>query len=52
MLLHTGDLMMSIGYPFVDAGNGGILAGIIAGHERALALCNDKTRVIPGHGPW
>jgi glyoxylase-like metal-dependent hydrolase (beta-lactamase superfamily II) len=50
-VLHTGDLMMSIGYPFVDAGNGGTLAGIIAGHERALALCNEKTRVIPGHGP-
>jgi glyoxylase-like metal-dependent hydrolase (beta-lactamase superfamily II) len=50
-VLHTGDLMMSIGYPFVDAGNGGTLAGIIAGHEKALALCNDQTRVIPGHGP-
>ncbi len=50
-VLHTGDLMMSIGYPFVDAGNGGSLAGLIAGHERALALCNEKTRVIPGHGP-
>lgn len=50
-VLHTGDLMMSIGYPFVDAGNGGSLAGLIAGHERALAFCNEKTRVIPGHGP-
>ena len=50
-VLHTGDLMMSIGYPFADAGNGGSLAGIIAGQERALARCNDKTRVIPGHGP-
>lgn len=50
-VLHTGDLMMSIGYPIVDAGNGGSLDGLIAGHERALKLCNDKTRVIPGHGP-
>jgi glyoxylase-like metal-dependent hydrolase (beta-lactamase superfamily II) len=50
-VLHTGDLFMSIGYPFVDGGNGGTLAGLIAAHERALALCNDKTRVIPGHGP-
>jgi cyclase len=50
-VLHTGDLMMSIGYPIVDAGNGGSLDGLIAGQERALKLCDDKTRVIPGHGP-
>jgi len=50
-VLHTGDLMMSVGYPIVDAGNGGTLDGVIAGHERLLKLCNDQTRVIPGHGP-
>ena len=50
-VLHTGDLFMSIGYPFVDAGNGGSSAGLIAAHARALALCNEQTRVIPGHGP-
>jgi len=50
-VLHTGDLMMSNGYPLIDAGNGGSAAGLIAGHEKALALCNDQTRVIPGHGP-
>jgi len=50
-VLHTGDLFMSIGYPFVDAGNGGSLDGVIAAHEKALALCNDATRIIPGHGP-
>ncbi len=49
-VLHTGDLFMSIGYPFVDAGNGGSSAGLIAAHARALALCNEQTRVIPGHG--
>ena len=50
-VLHTGDLFMSIGYPFVDAGNGGSLDGLIAAHARALALCNEQTRVVPGHGP-
>ena len=49
-VLHTGDLMMSIGYPFVDSANGGSLAGLIAAHEKALKLCNEKTRIIPGHG--
>jgi glyoxylase-like metal-dependent hydrolase (beta-lactamase superfamily II) len=50
-VMHTGDLMMSIGYPFIDAGNGGSVDGLIAGQERVLALCNDRTRVVPGHGP-
>ena len=50
-VLHTGDLMMSIGYPIADVGNGGSLAGLISGQEKVLALCNDKTRIIPGHGP-
>ena len=50
-VLHTGDLFMSIGYPFADSGNGGSLDGMIAGQARALALCNERTRVIPGHGP-
>lgn len=50
-VLHTGDLMMSSGYPIVDAGNGGSLDGLIAGQERALKACNDQTRVVPGHGP-
>jgi cyclase len=49
-VLHTGDLMMSIGYPFVDSANGGSLAGLIAAQEKALGLSNEKTRVIPGHG--
>jgi glyoxylase-like metal-dependent hydrolase (beta-lactamase superfamily II) len=50
-VLHLGDLMMSNGYPLIDLGNGGSIDGLIAGHEKALALCNDQTRVIPGHGP-
>jgi len=50
-VLHTGDLMMSIGYPVVDVGNGGSLAGLIAAQEKVLKVCNDRTRVIPGHGP-
>jgi glyoxylase-like metal-dependent hydrolase (beta-lactamase superfamily II) len=49
-VLHTGDLMMSIGYPFIDGANGGSLTGLIAAHEKALKLCDDKTRIIPGHG--
>ena len=49
-VLHTGDVFMSQGYPFIDAGNGGSLDGVIAGAEQALKFCDAKTRVIPGHG--
>jgi cyclase len=49
-VLHTGDLFMSLGYPFVDGPNGGSTAGLIAAFDQALALCNEQTRVIPGHG--
>lgn len=49
-VLHTGDLFMSLGYPFVDAPNGGSSAGLLAAFDKALALCNDQTKVIPGHG--
>jgi hypothetical protein len=42
--------MMSLGYPFVDMGNGGSHVGLIAAHEKMLKVCNEKTRVIPGHG--
>ena len=50
-VLHTGDVLISNGYPLIDSGSGGSIDGFIAGHERMLALCNDQTRVIPGHGP-
>src|SRR5687767_14303723 len=32
-VLHTGDVMMSIGYPVVDVGNGGSLAGLMSAQE-------------------
>jgi cyclase len=49
-VLHTGDIFMSIGFPFIDVGNGGSLDGLIAGITQALKFCDGKTRVIPGHG--
>lgn len=50
-VLHMGDTMMTMSYPFVDEGSGGRFLGFIAAAERALALANDSTVIIPGHGP-
>ena len=46
-----GDIMFNGFYPFIDLGSGGNVRGMIAGVEKALAIADDKTRIIPGHGP-
>lgn len=37
--------------PFVDISSGGNFNGFIRGVEEAIALCDENTQVIPGHGP-
>ena len=49
-VLHMGDTFFHGMYPFIDAGSGGHLAGMLAAADRALALCGEKTLIIPGHG--
>ncbi|HCU90230.1 MAG TPA: MBL fold metallo-hydrolase [Gammaproteobacteria bacterium] len=49
-VIHTGDIFSSEYYPFIDSGSGGSVRGTIKGVERILAISDDKTRVIPGHG--
>ncbi len=49
-VIHTGDVVVG-GYPVVDGESGGTLAGMIAAVDKILALANDTTKVIPGHGP-
>jgi glyoxylase-like metal-dependent hydrolase (beta-lactamase superfamily II) len=48
--LHMGDVFVTGRYPFLDLETGGSLSGTLAAVERALALCDEKTRIIPGHG--
>jgi glyoxylase-like metal-dependent hydrolase (beta-lactamase superfamily II) len=50
-VLHMGDVFYNGRYPFIDAGTGGGINGMIAGAERALALTNARTTIVPGHGP-
>ena len=49
--VHLGDVFNNAGYPFIDAGNGGRLDGIIEFCSQTLALIDEETVVIPGHGP-
>ena len=49
--VHMGDVFNNAGYPFIDAGNGGSLAGMIRFCNAVLAEIDDDTVVVPGHGP-
>lgn len=49
-VVHTGDVYFNQAYPFIDAGSGGTVAGVLAAVDRLLALGDDATRFIPGHG--
>jgi cyclase len=50
-VIHMGDLfMLGISFPFVDVGSGGNVRGFVAAADKALALANDQTKIIPGHG--
>jgi cyclase len=48
--VHMGDVFNNAGYPFIDAGNGGGIDGVIAFCEVVLAEIDEDTIVVPGHG--
>ena len=50
-VIHMGDLFMfGISFPFVDTGSGGDVRGFVTAADKALAIANDQTKIIPGHG--
>jgi cyclase len=49
-VLHMGDTFLG-GYPIVDKGSGGTFEGYITAADRGLAIADDATKIIPGHGP-
>mgnify|MGYP000733447406 CR=1 FL=1 len=49
--VHLGDVYNNSGYPFIDAGNGGTLDGVIEFCSAVLSEIKEDTVVIPGHGP-
>lgn len=50
-VVHAGDLFFNGFYPFIDVDHGGSLKGMIEGVDTLLSLADDKTKIIPGHGP-
>lgn len=49
-ILHTGDTMLRDRYPFIDINSGGAALGYTANLKNILAMSDEKTKVIPGHG--
>jgi len=49
-IIHAGDIYFSGRFPFIDVDSGGSIDGMIQGVKEILALSNDKTQIIPGHG--
>jgi glyoxylase-like metal-dependent hydrolase (beta-lactamase superfamily II) len=49
-VVHMGDVF-NAGYPFIDAGNGGDLNGMILFCQEVLARLDENSIIVPGHGP-
>lgn len=50
-VIHAGDLFFNGFYPFIDVTHGGTLKGVIKAVDTVLAMADDKTKIIAGHGP-
>ena len=49
-VVHMGDTYFNGIYPYIDVSSGGSLTGLIAAVDGVLAMTNESTRIIPGHG--
>ena len=49
-VIHTGDAMFNKLFPFIDMDSGGSVDGFIAAQKKIIAIADDETKIIPGHG--
>ncbi|MGC2638796.1 MAG: MBL fold metallo-hydrolase [Acidobacteriaceae bacterium] len=49
-VIHTGDLWFNGMYPLIDLSSGGTINGMIKGVDAVLALADERTKIVPGHG--
>ena len=50
-VIHMGDVLFNRIFPVIDLDSGGTVDGFIAAQEKVLAMADDDTRIIAGHGP-
>jgi cyclase len=49
-IFHMGDAYVRYGYPFIDVSSGGSFTGFLTSLDKGLALMDDNSKIIPGHG--
>jgi len=49
-VVHTGDIFVRYGFPFIDLETGGSIDGMIDACRRLLAMIPADARIVPGHG--
>jgi glyoxylase-like metal-dependent hydrolase (beta-lactamase superfamily II) len=50
-VLHMGDVFFNGIYCYIDKETKGSIAGMIAGTTKMLAMVDNETKIVPGHGP-
>jgi len=50
-VIHAGDIWFDHLFPFIDLDSGGSVDGYIAAQKKVIAMADDQTRIIAGHGP-
>ena len=50
-VLHMGDVFFNGIYCYIDRETKGSIGGMIAGATKMLAMVDNDTKIVPGHGP-
>jgi cyclase len=50
-VLHMGDVFFNGIYSYIDKETNGSIGGMIAGTTKMLAMVDNDTKIVPGHGP-
>jgi glyoxylase-like metal-dependent hydrolase (beta-lactamase superfamily II) len=49
-VIHVGDVFRTVGYPVVDANNGGSVKGTLGALDKIISMAGPSTKILPGHG--
>jgi cyclase len=50
-VIYAGDVWFNYVFPYIDLDQGGTVNGFIAAQKKIIALADDDTIILPGHGP-
>jgi cyclase len=50
-VIQTGDVFFNGMFPYIDDGTGGSVSGMIGAATKLLAVADNNTKIVPGHGP-